>query len=235
VHVGSGPDASATTYGWSSAPATLVIGGAHMAVESLAAQMAFYTAKSGAANNYVAWMQTAMTTYSVDTSGISNSTPAGADFNAAKANLLFNIAQASSQYAAQSRAGTTGGDAATATYTALSVSLFQTVFSLVAQSVPILGVIYSVLQQAVSALVAGIGGAVGNTPCPAFPFIRVMSPSTACNITTDQITASLSPSTAVVLSPGQTANTTHAPTPPAKSSSVPWLVGAALLARYLLR
>lgn len=324
VHVSSGPDASATTYGWSSAPATLVLGGARMAVERLAQQMAFYTSKT----NYVAWMQAAVIRYNNQTSGVPSTTPEGAAFNTAKTNLLFNIAQASSQYASQSLSGTAGGDPSGAAYLGLSVSLVQTVFSLVAQSVPLLGTIYSLLQQATSALVAAIGGAVGNTPCPAFPFIRVMSPSSgSCDITTDQISStllgissnaswpvsiagqsrtfvvdgrtftasfaatdttqdavarrinaaaalvglgavasvaggqvlvqgrdpSLGPAKAtggtacslgfpgacsapvvMVLSPGQTANTSTGPAP-AKSSSLPWLAAAALLARYLLR
>jgi len=191
VHIPSGPDGGAATYGWSSSPVTLVLGGARMAVETMASQLRFYTDRAGATNNYLAWMQTAMTTYSVDTAGVPSTTPEGANFNASKARLLQSIGAASSQYAQQSlAAGSAGGDAAT--YTALSVSLFQTVFSLVAQSVPIIGTLYAVLQQAVSALVAAIGGAVGNTPCPAFPFIRVMSPSSgACTLSTDDIVANI--------------------------------------------
>lgn len=192
IHVGSGPDAGATTYGWSATPSTLVIGGARMAVEQMAAQMSFYSSKTAPPSNYIAWMQAAMSRYNTQTSGVPSTTPEGAAFNTAKSNLFFAIAQASSQYAAQSRAGTTGSDPSGAAYLSLSVSLFQTVFNLVAQSAPIIGALYSVLQQAVSALVAAIGGATGQTPCPAFPFIRVMSPANgSCDIATGDIISNL--------------------------------------------
>lgn len=190
-HVSDGTPAGHTEYGWSAQPQTMVLGGARLAVELLAQQLSFYSDKSAPTANYLAWMQTALSTYNVDTAGIGSDNPAAIDFNRAKSALLSSVNAAATQAGSIARSGTAaGGDAAA--YTAVTASLVQAVWSLAAQSVPLLGTIYSALNQAVQWFAAAAGGAVGNIPCPAFPFIRVMAPSSGgCAVATSDIVSSL--------------------------------------------
>lgn len=161
---------------------------ARLNIEALAKQMEFWTGPS--APTYIDWLQQAMQSYTVETSGIGPSSPAAIDFIRARTDMNTALATASGQAAMLSRtAGSSGGDAAT--ITSIAVSLFQTVISLIGQSAPLIGQLYGALTQVVQQTLLAGGSAVGNTPCPAFPFIRIMAPPGGCDLPMDQIVSSL--------------------------------------------
>lgn len=166
----------------------LVLGGARLIIEDLARQLQFYSSPS---KSYIAWMQSALQTFNLETP-IQPTSPAAIDFVNAKQSLLAMTASAAAQSEAASRSGTTGTDASAAMITATVAAIFQAVFTLVAQSAPVIGLLLSGIQQVEDLLIRAIGGAIGNIPCPAFPFIRVMAPSSGvCDLTTQDITSSL--------------------------------------------
>jgi len=166
----------------------LVLGGARLIIEDLARQLQFY---SNPSKSYVAWMQSALQTFNLETP-VPPTSPAAIDFVNAKQSLLAMVADAASRSEAASRAGTSGTDSSAAMITTTVAAIFQAVFTLVAQSVPVIGLLLSGIQQVEDLIIRAIGGAVGNVPCPAFPFIRVMAPrSGVCDLSTQDITSSL--------------------------------------------
>lgn len=168
----------------------VVIGSARVTIEDLARQLAWY---SNPTLTYVAWMQQAMRAYSLDTAFLGgNPSPAAQDFVRAREALTSSVNNAASTLEATVRAGTTGTDATASMVTSLTAALVQQVFTLVAQSVPVLGALLTFLQQLQQYIVGWAGGAIGNVPCPAFPFLRVMAPSSGgCDLSTEQITSSI--------------------------------------------
>jgi hypothetical protein len=183
------PSGGGRVYGWSAQPSTVVLGGAALIVDDLARQLEHY---SDAARNYIMWMQQAAQTYSVDTAGVGPSSPAAIDFLRARSDLNAGIATAAQQYGALSATPGGGSTDPRAVITGIAVGLAQTIISLVGSSVPIIGMLYTVMTQLIQQTLLPGGSAVGNTPCPAFPFIRVMAPSSGgCDLSQDEITSSI--------------------------------------------
>lgn len=172
---------------WSS-KVTFVAPSARMTVDALASMLEHYSDPS---LNIVKWIQQAVLTYSNDTSGISYSaSPAAANFVDARNALLQSVAQANAQQQmiTQAQAVSSPGGVA--------VGLIQSVVMMIASYIPVWGqiivMLWALLQQLMSWLLANGWSAVGNTPCPPMPFMRVMMPSTGdCNLAVESITASI--------------------------------------------
>ncbi len=170
-------------YGWSSSTKTIMLGGASVLVDQMAAMLTHYSAPTLL---YTKWMQQAVLTFANDTSGFGPTSPAAMNFINARNSLLQNIGSAVSQE--QSLVVNSAG----AGYANLAISLVTTILSLIGGIGTILSTVLQGLFTLANQLLAAGIAATGNTPCTAFPFIRVMSPSSGdCNLTTEQITASI--------------------------------------------
>lgn len=141
--------------------------------------------------NYIDWMHQAVQTFAVESvTAAAGSDPASISFSRARADLISSIGSASQAAIAAQRAA--GSNPTIDVTVSVIGSILTLVLSLIGPIGTLLNALMSYALVGVNALFAAGFDDPGGGPCPAFPFIRVLSPALGeCNITTSDIEASL--------------------------------------------
>lgn len=172
---------------------TFVAPGAKVTIDSLAAMLEHYSRRE---LFFTDWLQQAVLTYAEETSGEEYSGGPAGDFREARLALMNSVAEAHRrQNDLQNAAGIPAYATGTARDVLMVSQMVQSLILMIASYIPVVGQVvtaaFSTMQQVLNNLLRHGWAAVGNTPCPALPFMRVMMPDRPCDLTAESITSSL--------------------------------------------
>lgn len=166
--VTSGPSGGVTS--GPAAPINPTYTSAKFIVDDLRAQLEHYVGVG-----FFDWIKAQNASYVAEVGSLPNSS--------FKETTLIDLVATGQQIAtAQALAGSPGAE-----YGSLALSLVSSLFTLIGGIGTTFAAVLSAYSQALDWFLSHGGGAVGNSVCPAYPFLRAMS---ACDISTDSIAAS---------------------------------------------
>jgi hypothetical protein len=178
-----GPGGGHRELGWSARPVTLVAASARWGVEKMGQLLEHY---SDPTLDYNKWLADAMSAYARETGNVGAS-QAAQDFRTSSEALNSQIQSATMAISNQS----------TAAWTSAPTQATLAIVSIVLNFIPIYGQLIAGLLQGLNAFLSWLFtsgvGAIGNTPCSALPFIRIIAPrdgAPPCDLTADTVIAS---------------------------------------------